>query len=89
MQEVRRPLDRDKSKALKEKGMSKSGSSTSINDESLARMMISELAQHNERAMAKKMQERAEYIAIKKGRWKNRLSLWRSKGRRWKCKSIK
>ena len=54
MQEVRRPLDRDKSKALKKKGVSKSGLSTSINDESLARMMISELAQHNERAMAKK-----------------------------------
>ena len=68
MQEDPRPIGRDKAKALKKKCVSKWGSSTSeMNYESLARLMMSELAHRNEHAMELKMQERAEYMAIKKG----------------------
>ena len=64
MQEVPRPQGKDKAKALKKKGVSKSGSSA--NDEALAKMMISEMAQQTERDNELKRKERAEWMAIKR-----------------------
>lgn len=63
VQEVLRPTGRDKAKALKEKGVSKSGSSA--NDEALAKMMISEMAHQTERDNELKRKQRAEWMAVK------------------------
>ncbi|GJS14970.1 hypothetical protein Tco_0409442 [Tanacetum coccineum] len=55
MQELRRrPMDRDKKKGLKKKWPRSSGPSSSMNDEALARLMVSELAMHNKRAIEMK-----------------------------------
>ncbi|GJW37236.1 hypothetical protein Tco_0060156 [Tanacetum coccineum] len=51
VEELRRPMGRDKAKGLKKKELRSSGSSSSTNDEALARLMVSELAMHNERAI--------------------------------------
>nr|GFA07952.1 hypothetical protein [Tanacetum cinerariifolium] len=45
VQELERPMGRDKAKGSKKKGL---GSSSSMNNELLARLMVSELAMHNE-----------------------------------------
>ena len=66
VQEVeRRPMGRDKVKA-KKKGARSSGSTTTMNEEALARLMISEYASHNERALAMKKEERAAFLEIRK-----------------------
>ncbi|GKG25831.1 hypothetical protein Tco_0398977, partial [Tanacetum coccineum] len=51
VEELRRPMGRDKAKGLKKKELRSSGSSLSTNDEALARLMVFELAMHNERAI--------------------------------------
>ena len=66
VQEVQRPVGKDKAKSLKKKGIRSSGTSTTTNDEALARMMISELTQQNERAIKMKKKERLEFLEIKK-----------------------
>ncbi|GJR21331.1 hypothetical protein Tco_0969858 [Tanacetum coccineum] len=50
--ELQRPISRDKAKGSKKKGTGSSGTSSSMNDEALARLTVSELAMHNERAMS-------------------------------------
>ncbi|GJT29416.1 hypothetical protein Tco_0909691 [Tanacetum coccineum] len=44
VQELARPLDKDKVEGSKKKGAGSSGSSSSMNDEALARLMVPELA---------------------------------------------
>ncbi|GJZ15428.1 hypothetical protein Tco_0551105 [Tanacetum coccineum] len=64
VQELRRPIGRDKAKGLKKKGSRSLGSSSSANDEALARFMVSELAMHNERAIEMKKEERLAFLEI-------------------------
>ncbi|GKA11138.1 hypothetical protein Tco_0690571 [Tanacetum coccineum] len=52
VEELARPMGRDKAKGLKKKGVGSSGSSSSMNDKALTRLMVSELAMHNKRSMA-------------------------------------
>ncbi|GJS98416.1 B-box zinc finger protein 22 [Tanacetum coccineum] len=66
VQELRRPMGRDKAKGLKKKGPRSSGSSSSTNDEALVRLMVSELAMHNVRAIKMKKEERLAFLDIKK-----------------------
>ncbi|GKF70410.1 hypothetical protein Tco_0203467, partial [Tanacetum coccineum] len=65
VQEVPRPMGRDKAKGSKKKGVGSSGSSMNITDEELARLMVSELATQTASAMAMKKEERAAYMEIK------------------------
>ncbi|GJT80267.1 zinc finger BED domain-containing protein RICESLEEPER 2-like protein [Tanacetum coccineum] len=66
VQEIRRPIGRDKAKdAVKKKGPRASGSS-SMNDESLARLMVSEMATQNERAIEMQKEERLAFLEIKR-----------------------
>nr|GEV25482.1 ribonuclease H-like domain-containing protein [Tanacetum cinerariifolium] len=51
VQVLRRPISTDKAKSLKKKGSKSSGSSSSTNDEALARLMVSELAMHIKHAI--------------------------------------
>ncbi|GKG34516.1 hypothetical protein Tco_0437212, partial [Tanacetum coccineum] len=64
---VERPMGMDKAKGLKKKGARVSGSSSSTNEEALARLMVSELAMHNERSMAMKKEELLAFLEIR--RW--------------------
>ncbi|GJZ33907.1 hypothetical protein Tco_0579343 [Tanacetum coccineum] len=64
--ELPRPIGRDKDKGLKKKGVGSSGSSSSMNDEALARLMVSELATQTESAMAMKKEECAAFLEIKR-----------------------
>ncbi|GJZ52862.1 zinc finger BED domain-containing protein RICESLEEPER 2-like protein [Tanacetum coccineum] len=65
-QEIRRPIGRDKVKdAAKKKGSRASGSS-SMNDEALARLMASEMATENERAIEMQKEERLAFLEIKR-----------------------
>ncbi|GJY82763.1 hypothetical protein Tco_0496139 [Tanacetum coccineum] len=64
--ELLRPIGMDKAKDLKKKGARSSGSSANINDEALARLMVSELATQTESAMAMKKEERATFLEIKR-----------------------
>ncbi|GKC50027.1 hypothetical protein Tco_1072772 [Tanacetum coccineum] len=68
VQAVERPMGMDKAKGLKKKGARVSGSSSSTNEEALARLMVSELAMHNERSMAMKKEELLAFLEIR--RWK-------------------
>ncbi|GJZ12687.1 zinc finger BED domain-containing protein RICESLEEPER 2-like protein, partial [Tanacetum coccineum] len=65
VQELRRPMSRDKAVGLKKKGPRSSGSSSNTNDEALARLMVIELAMHNERAIGMKKEERLAFLEIK------------------------
>ncbi|GKC59687.1 hypothetical protein Tco_1087285 [Tanacetum coccineum] len=56
----------DKVKGSKKKGARSSKSSTSMNDEALARLMVSELAMHNERSMSMKKEEHLAFLEIRK-----------------------
>ncbi|GJV63533.1 RNA-directed DNA polymerase, eukaryota, reverse transcriptase zinc-binding domain protein [Tanacetum coccineum] len=51
VQEIRRPSGKDKAKGYMKKKGSRSSGSSSTNEEALARLMVSELAMHNERAI--------------------------------------
>ncbi|GJX83656.1 hypothetical protein Tco_0333137 [Tanacetum coccineum] len=64
VQELRRPMGRDKAKGLKEKGSRSSGSSSSMNDETLAGLMVSEMAMHNERVIEMKKKEHSAFLEI-------------------------
>ncbi|GJZ52083.1 zinc finger BED domain-containing protein RICESLEEPER 2-like protein [Tanacetum coccineum] len=66
VQELARPLGRDKAKGLKKKGAGSSGSSSSMNCETLARLMVSELALHNECSMAMKKKECLAFLEIRR-----------------------
>ncbi|GJY46293.1 zinc finger BED domain-containing protein RICESLEEPER 2-like protein [Tanacetum coccineum] len=66
VQELRRPMGRDKAKGLKKKRARSSGSSSSTNDEALARLMFSELAMHNQRAIRMKKEECLAFLEIKR-----------------------
>nr|GEX67744.1 hypothetical protein [Tanacetum cinerariifolium] len=66
VQELLRPIGRDKAKDLKKKGARSSGSSANMNDEALARLMVSKLALQTESAMAMKKEERATFLEIKR-----------------------
>nr|GEY68522.1 hypothetical protein [Tanacetum cinerariifolium] len=61
--ELQRPIGRDKAKGLKKKG---AGSSSSMNVEVLARLMVSELTTQNESVIAIKKEERATFLKIKR-----------------------
>ncbi|GJZ52651.1 hypothetical protein Tco_0607166 [Tanacetum coccineum] len=61
-----RPIDRDKAKGLKKKVAGSSGSSASMNDEALARLMLSELATQNKNVMAMKKEECTAFLEIKR-----------------------
>ncbi|GJS71975.1 hypothetical protein Tco_0704816 [Tanacetum coccineum] len=60
------PIDRDKAKGLKKKVAGSSGSSSSMNDEALARLMLSELPTQNKTVMAMKKEECAAFLEIKR-----------------------
>ncbi|GJV78210.1 hypothetical protein Tco_1509794 [Tanacetum coccineum] len=62
VQEVRRPMCMDKAKGLKKKGPRSSGSSSSMNDEAMARLMVSKLATHNKCAIGMKKEERLAFM---------------------------
>ncbi|GJU27873.1 retrotransposon protein, putative, ty1-copia subclass [Tanacetum coccineum] len=64
VEELARPMGRDKAKGLKKKGVGSSGSSSSMNDKALTRLMVSELAMHNKRSMAMKEEERLAYLEM-------------------------
>ncbi|GJT52601.1 hypothetical protein Tco_0978758 [Tanacetum coccineum] len=64
--ELSRPMGRDKVKGLKKKGSRSSGSSSSMNDEALDRLMVFEMAMHNERAMEMKKEERLAFLEIRR-----------------------
>ncbi|GKB89787.1 hypothetical protein Tco_0962059, partial [Tanacetum coccineum] len=66
VQEIPRTMGRDKALGLKKKGVGSSGSSMNMNDETLARLMVSELATQTASAIAMKKDERAAYFEIKK-----------------------
>ena len=57
-------MGRDKAKALKKKGARSLGST--LNERALAKLMVFEYVSQNERAIAMKKEERAEFLAIKK-----------------------
>nr|GEW16813.1 hypothetical protein [Tanacetum cinerariifolium] len=58
VREIRRPIGRDKAKdAMKKKGPRASGLS-SMNDEALTRLMVSEMTTQNERAIEMQQEER-------------------------------
>nr|GEZ73226.1 hypothetical protein [Tanacetum cinerariifolium] len=63
-QELQRPIGRDKAKGSKKKGARSSRSSSSMNDEALARLMVSELVTHNERAIAMKKEECTTFLEM-------------------------
>ncbi|GJY21672.1 putative nucleotidyltransferase, ribonuclease H [Tanacetum coccineum] len=66
VQEIRRLIGRDKTKgSMKKKGQRSSGSS-STNDEAFARLMVSELAMHNNRAIKMQKEERLAFLEIKR-----------------------
>nr|GEW64785.1 putative reverse transcriptase domain-containing protein [Tanacetum cinerariifolium] len=54
------------SERFQEEGVGSSGSSSSINDEALARLIVSELAMHNERAIAMKKEEHLAFFGDQK-----------------------
>ncbi|GJS84695.1 hypothetical protein Tco_0751236 [Tanacetum coccineum] len=64
VQELQRQIGRDKAKGSKKKGAGSSRSSSSMNDEALARLMVSELATHNKRAIEIKKEERLAFLEI-------------------------
>nr|GEX00468.1 hypothetical protein [Tanacetum cinerariifolium] len=65
VKEIRRPISRDKTKgSMKKKGPRSSGSS-STNDEALDRLMVSELAMYNERAIKMQKEEHKAFLDIK------------------------
>ncbi|GJY35729.1 ALP1-like protein [Tanacetum coccineum] len=66
VQEIRRPISRDKTKGSMKKKGSRSSGSSSTNDEALARLMVSELAMHNERAIEMQKEEHKAFLEIKK-----------------------
>ncbi|GJU68253.1 zinc finger BED domain-containing protein RICESLEEPER 2-like protein [Tanacetum coccineum] len=61
-----RPMGRDKAKVLKKKATRSSGSSSSMNEEALARLMLFELAMHNEHAMEMKKEECLAFLEIRR-----------------------
>ncbi|GJY46644.1 hypothetical protein Tco_0435707 [Tanacetum coccineum] len=66
VQEVERLIGMDKAKGFKKKGAGASGSSATMNDEALARLMVFELAMHHKHSMAMKREERLAFLKIKK-----------------------
>ncbi|GKB65578.1 hypothetical protein Tco_0921764 [Tanacetum coccineum] len=65
VEELPRPIGREKAKGLKKKVTGSSLSPASMNDEALARLMVSELATQSEIAMAMKKEEHATFLEIK------------------------
>ncbi|GJR55367.1 hypothetical protein Tco_1405888 [Tanacetum coccineum] len=61
VQEIRRPSGKDKAKGYMKKKGSRSSGSSSTNEEALARLMVSELAMHNERAIVMQKEERKAF----------------------------
>ncbi|GJX35894.1 hypothetical protein Tco_0247451 [Tanacetum coccineum] len=68
------------SACLRKKGPRSSGSSSSMNDEALARLMVFELAMHNERAIRMKKEECLAFMEIKK----RELNFMNE---RWQCRN--
>ncbi|GJX95841.1 hypothetical protein Tco_0351639, partial [Tanacetum coccineum] len=66
VQEIPRTMDRDKARGSKKKGARSSGSSVNINDEALARLMVSELATQTASIVTMRKKERAAYMEIKR-----------------------
>ncbi|GKB01129.1 hypothetical protein Tco_0829173 [Tanacetum coccineum] len=54
VQKLAQPIGRDKEKGLKKKWAGSSGSSSSMNDKTLASLMVSELVMYNKRAMERR-----------------------------------
>ncbi|GJU59290.1 hypothetical protein Tco_1237056 [Tanacetum coccineum] len=54
-----------KAKGLKKKGAGSSGSSSSMNDEALVRLIVFELAMHNKRAIEMNKEERLAFLEIR------------------------
>ncbi|GJZ29012.1 zinc finger BED domain-containing protein RICESLEEPER 2-like protein [Tanacetum coccineum] len=79
--ELSRPMGRDKAKGLKKKGSRSSGSSSSMNDEALDRLMVFQMAMHNERAMEMKKEERLAFLEIRR-RGKKLVN------ESWQCRNI-
>ncbi|GKE61859.1 hypothetical protein Tco_1512226 [Tanacetum coccineum] len=65
VQELARLMGRDKAKGLKKKGAGSSGSSSSMNDEALVRLIVFELAMHNKRAIEMNKEERLAFLEIR------------------------
>ncbi|GJY42094.1 hypothetical protein Tco_0429364 [Tanacetum coccineum] len=65
VQVLLRPMGTDKAKDLKKKGPRSPGSSSSMNDGALARLMVSEMALHNEHAMEIKEEERLAFLEMR------------------------
>nr|GEW33071.1 hypothetical protein [Tanacetum cinerariifolium] len=57
-------MGKDKAKGLKKKGSRSLGSSSSMNDKTLATLMVSSLAMHNERVMEMKKEECLAFLEI-------------------------
>ncbi|GJY64510.1 RNA-directed DNA polymerase, eukaryota [Tanacetum coccineum] len=71
VQEIRRPIGRDKAKDVAKKKGLRALRSSSMNDEALARLMVSEMATQNEHAIEMQREERLAFLEIKtkEGRW--------------------
>nr|GEU66427.1 hypothetical protein [Tanacetum cinerariifolium] len=66
VEELAQPMGRDKAKGSKKKGVGSSGSSSSMNDKALTRLMVSELSMHNKRSMAMEKEEHLAYLEMRK-----------------------
>ncbi|GKE14785.1 hypothetical protein Tco_1422362, partial [Tanacetum coccineum] len=62
VKELQRPLGKDKAKHLKKIGLRSSGSSSNMNNETLARLMVSELAMHTQREYRQPQEEIRFYM---------------------------
>nr|GEW80790.1 hypothetical protein [Tanacetum cinerariifolium] len=65
VQEIQRPIGRDKTKCFMKKKWSISLGSSSMNDKALIRLMVSELAMQNEHAIEMQKEERKAFLEIK------------------------
>ncbi|GKB38396.1 retrovirus-related pol polyprotein from transposon TNT 1-94, partial [Tanacetum coccineum] len=66
VQEIPRTMGRDRARGSKKKGAGSSGSSVNINDEALARLMVSELATQTASIVAMKKEKCTAYMEIKR-----------------------
>nr|GEZ40695.1 hypothetical protein [Tanacetum cinerariifolium] len=66
VQELQIPIGRNKAKGLKKKGLRSSRSSSSTNEEALARLMVFELEMQNKHAIKIKKEERLAFLEIKR-----------------------
>nr|GEV21013.1 hypothetical protein [Tanacetum cinerariifolium] len=63
--ELQRPIGRDKAKGSKKKRVGSLGLSSSMNDEAFARLMVFDLATHNEPTIVMKKEEHAAFLEIR------------------------